>query len=271
MQLGLTSRQIRVYLTLVQLGLSTVSAISDDSKIKREDLYRVIEGLFEAGLVKKEINKPMLFSAVPFRTGISMLLEQKNKESLELFKKANDLISHLNPVNSVHQSEKEKARGREFVLIPKKSFLHTRGHEIRNLRESMDGVCSWKTFLRVSLFYLEDARTALDRGVRTRTVVEKPDKRNSTPKSVQNLLMTYPRIQVKFTDSHPPVEFVIDDNRKTIVFTSPGADFPESDILVSTNISILRLTKGYFDTMWNDSNSIDVRVAHANNFSQTRS
>ncbi|MEM4733518.1 MAG: helix-turn-helix domain-containing protein, partial [Candidatus Bathyarchaeia archaeon] len=64
-KLGLTTSQVKVYLSLLQQKKATAKTISNFSKIARQEVYRVLSDLYEKGLVEKIIAKPTEFKAVP--------------------------------------------------------------------------------------------------------------------------------------------------------------------------------------------------------------
>ena len=54
-RLGLTLRQAKTYLALLQTGISTTRTIALTSKIPRPDIYRIMSELEELGLREKII------------------------------------------------------------------------------------------------------------------------------------------------------------------------------------------------------------------------
>lgn len=52
---GLTNKESRTYLALLELGPSTVKPISDRAGIKRTSIYNFIDGLIERGLISKTL------------------------------------------------------------------------------------------------------------------------------------------------------------------------------------------------------------------------
>ncbi|PVX26841.1 MAG: hypothetical protein CW716_05175, partial [Candidatus Bathyarchaeum sp.] len=53
--LGLTERQAKVYLALLQIGSSSAEAISKLSTVHRQEVYRLVARLQEMGLVETNI------------------------------------------------------------------------------------------------------------------------------------------------------------------------------------------------------------------------
>jgi sugar-specific transcriptional regulator TrmB len=55
---GLTLNQARVYLSIVQLGCSTIGNISRESGVRREDVYRIIPKLEKMWLIERVPSTP---------------------------------------------------------------------------------------------------------------------------------------------------------------------------------------------------------------------
>lgn len=99
MKLGLTLLQATIYLALAKLGKAGVKKISKASNVARPDVYRVIPALGKIGLVEKIVATPTMYKAVPLKEGISILLQQKTDENIELQKKTKALLSNFQENN----------------------------------------------------------------------------------------------------------------------------------------------------------------------------
>lgn len=80
--LGLTTTQAKVYLTLVKSESSTIETISNLSKVARTDLYRITHELEKKGLVERILANPTQFKPIPLAECLPVLLQRKNQESL---------------------------------------------------------------------------------------------------------------------------------------------------------------------------------------------
>ena len=79
---GLTDKEAQIYLELNRLGPSKASAVADSLKFDRMDAYRTLEKLEQRSLVKRTLEKPMRFVAVPLEKGFDVLMqEQRNRIS----------------------------------------------------------------------------------------------------------------------------------------------------------------------------------------------
>ena len=80
MDLGLTLVQARVYLALVESGISKISTISKISKVARPDTYNNIKKLQKLGLVEAIIQSPRTYRAIPIIEALSLLLERRRAQ-----------------------------------------------------------------------------------------------------------------------------------------------------------------------------------------------
>ena len=78
--LGLSLNQARVYLAVLKLEKTTVAQVAKYSKVRREDVYRILPSLEKMGLIERLLGKPTEIRATPISDALSLLVsEEKNK------------------------------------------------------------------------------------------------------------------------------------------------------------------------------------------------
>jgi len=96
---GLTKTQAKIYITLVPLGVASASEIAALSKIRREEVYRIIPELERLGIITRKLKVPRKFTAIQPETAIEILTKIKLKTMKEevdkLRKKQAELVSKL--------------------------------------------------------------------------------------------------------------------------------------------------------------------------------
>ena len=75
--LGLTLNQAKVYLAILKLEKGTVNQITKYSKVRREDVYRILPYLEQMGLIEKLMGKPAVIKATPISDALSFLLAEE--------------------------------------------------------------------------------------------------------------------------------------------------------------------------------------------------
>ena len=99
---GLTKTQAKIYITLTALGIASASEIAALSKIRREEIYRIIPELEKRGLVVRKLKTPRKFSAIQPEKAVQLLtktkLETMKREIEKLDQKQANLVSKLKTI-----------------------------------------------------------------------------------------------------------------------------------------------------------------------------
>jgi sugar-specific transcriptional regulator TrmB/CheY-like chemotaxis protein len=100
MTFGLNKTKSRIYTAINVLGAATVSEIAMLSKIRREEVYRVLPELEGTGIVSSRLESPRKFFAIDAKATVEELITLKTnlmKRELDLLESKKDqLISKLN-------------------------------------------------------------------------------------------------------------------------------------------------------------------------------
>jgi DNA-binding response OmpR family regulator len=99
---GLTITQAKIYVSNTALGTASISEIAELSKIRREEVYRVIPKLEEYGIIARKLSKPKRFSAQQPERALQLLaskkLEALKKETVELRQQQEGLVAKLRKI-----------------------------------------------------------------------------------------------------------------------------------------------------------------------------
>ena len=92
---GLTDGEIKVYLALIELGLTTIGPILDKSKVTKSIIYRILDRLIQKGLVSYIIKeKTKHFQAAPPEKLLDYV-EEKKQSLDENKRKIQEMIPQL--------------------------------------------------------------------------------------------------------------------------------------------------------------------------------
>ena len=80
---GLTGNQAKVYFATARLRLASVAQISKASKVRREDVYRIMPKLEKLGLVEKLLGTPTKIRTTPVEEALSILIKHEEDTSSE--------------------------------------------------------------------------------------------------------------------------------------------------------------------------------------------
>ena len=246
--LGLTLKQARVYLTLAKNGPSRTKDIADFSKVARSDVYSTLEKLQQLGLVEKIIRNPLYYKALPIKQGLTLLLERRTEQFESLKANAETLLS---TIEYETPDDASQTGSPQFILVPKGSaFIDRLRTSIEKAQQSIDLVVSWKRFSRGIVDALEESiGNAWARNVKMRFIVEKPPKSKTSEQLVQ-FCLAKPSFHIRFLPKHPETIFGIYDKRELFVVVVSKTDLQDSPALWSNSISLVSLASDYFELLW---------------------
>jgi sugar-specific transcriptional regulator TrmB len=243
---GLTLLQAKIYLALIANGKQTVKSLSQTAKVDRANTYREILRLQKIGLVIKKVNTPSLYEPLSLDDAIPLLLAYKKEEYEETKKEAENLLK-----KSKEPSNELKLRSEnEFILIPKKNaFKKSSINNIKNAQVSNSTITNLKRLSQALPESFESQKLALQRGIRTRMIIEKPQNEKAISKSILKL-MEYPNFELRYTLTPPKVLGACFDNQTVAILTEPSADIWNSPVLCTNHESFVALFQNYFESQW---------------------
>jgi sugar-specific transcriptional regulator TrmB len=95
MGLGLSFLHAKTYINLAKLGKADVKTISKTSNVARTDTYRIMLTLEKQGLAEKIIAETTIYKATPMNEGLSILLQKRKEETVELEKSVKLLMRNF--------------------------------------------------------------------------------------------------------------------------------------------------------------------------------
>ena len=92
---GLTDGEIKVYLALLQLGISSIGPILEKSRVTKSIIYRILDRLIEKGLASYIIKEKTKHFQAAQPEKLLDYIEQRKKELEENKKKVQELLPEL--------------------------------------------------------------------------------------------------------------------------------------------------------------------------------
>jgi len=246
--LGLTLKQARVYLSLVEYGPLKTSAISKASNVARPDVYSTLLKLQQLSLVEKIIKKPLTYRAIAIDKGLSFLLEIKRSQFQKV--RAETQLFLDSAKKTVARKEKE-SQSSQFVLIPKGRIVIDRiNTAIAQTQQSIDLLLSWKRFSRgIVDTFAESMENAWEKKVKFKFILESPSE-CETARQLIHFCKDKPFCQMRFIRDRPAVILGIYDNKEAFIIINPDTDLPGSPALWFNNSSFITLVDEYFKILW---------------------
>jgi len=259
-ELGLSSRQAKVYMALLKIGEAKAKTIAQYSKVNRQEIYRIIDELEQIGLAQRNICMPTTFTATPLPETVKMLLSQKTTHLSNLRQKTMQLTKKFKPTKNPiqHLSNKKLQLGTIFEADRAKKYAQT----IQSTRQSLDIITSWKRFRQITILLETQLQTALQRGVIMQIATETPANivlpdwiANSQTNSTQN------RLTLKTLNSSPVGVVAIFDKTIAAITFNPTCSLTQGPDLWTTNPTLIAFSQAYFDSIWTQTSTKQKQTA----------
>lgn len=245
-EIGLTSNQAKLYLTLLRFGKLNVRNISHHSKVPRQEVYRVLDELREMGLIEKIITLPCEFKAVPLNDGMQILISQKADQFDAMQAKVKKILQKSQSCTLETPSDREY----KLVLLDGKvRLMQTIKLEHDNVQRTVEIITTLQRWLQILDFSFQNYLKALDRKVKYRVIIEKPAGKIKFPENIQALLA---KVSFELRLSKDPLKInaaIFDENEATINFFV-GRSLNESPIVWTNHPSFIQMCQDHFDKVW---------------------
>jgi sugar-specific transcriptional regulator TrmB len=248
---GLTVKQAKVYLALVSLGTAPVGEISKLSKVRREEVYRILPKLEKMGLIEKTLTVPVKLKAASVDNALSILIREEEECSknrlIELAAKKQEFLEHF------HTGSKDGklGSGEQFSIVSEKAVgLSKIEALIDNARSEIEYCVSREKLQQFLKFFSTPLSRASARGVKIRIISTTPIGQDDIPKTVNQLLLSGKSITLRYLQNLPN-HFLITDQKEVLVATAIGGYLADSPLLWSSNLPHVSVYKRLFEELWN--------------------
>lgn len=260
---GLNKTKARIYVALNVLGAATASEIATLSKIRREEIYRILPELEEIGIVTSTLDVPRRFMATDPATTVEILIKLKadaiNRELDSLKLKKDDLINRLtktafgvyeeNTIEAMARADNVEKRYNQMVKRARNSMLLTAsGDELERILLAK----SKEPPLEVQI----EIRAILNRG----DVADDPNSSDYTDFIRRIRLLSAKancQVELKRIDKTPFKMLVID--RKEAVWGESKSGNMNSRFLWTNDQMHVGILRRAFDSLWQEAEALKVQ------------
>jgi sugar-specific transcriptional regulator TrmB/CBS domain-containing protein len=120
--LGLSKREIQVYMFLAKSGVQSTSFVAKRLKMERVQAYRTFKKLQEKGFIEATLERPTRFTIVPFAALVDNFITAKKNEVINLSDQKQNLLTAWQSI-SAPESEYPVAK---FSIITGKKKIHSK-------------------------------------------------------------------------------------------------------------------------------------------------
>ncbi len=250
---GLTHNQAKVYIATIQLGVASISQVSKVSKVRREDVYRMLPKLNELGLIEKLLGKPAKIRATPMEEALSILIKREkeiaDKKLSALIAKKDAFLQNFKNYELNSRIEEES----RFSLITDGRAVLSKGMVmLKNAERTVDIITSKNAFNETFTTYRELVEKTIRRGIRYRIVLDTTEFDDPILKVLEEYESPKKSFIVKSTDQ-PLIHCTIMDYKEALIATSQEPTTGRNPYLWTNNRNLIEILQKNFERVWHTS------------------
>jgi len=264
--LGLSKREIQVYMFLARTGVQSTSFVARRLKMERVQAYRTFKKLQEKGFIEATLERPTRFTIVPFETLLAAFINSKKSEISILNEQKERLMSTWKAISAPESSYPVA----KFSVITGKKKIHTKMQNM--IAESAKEVLILTTSLGL---IQEDIAGVFDamlhpsqkRHVEVRMITDVSE-RNF--KVIERIDKNFSAANVDFKCRHLNLNstffprFLIKDEEEALLYASIGGKTSvlklEDEGLWINDKMFISIIKAFFGRMWQSAVEVTRRI-----------
>ena len=244
--LGLTLNQARVYLTILRLERTAVGQIARFSKVRREDVYRILPSLENMGLIERLLGKPTEIRATPISDALTFLLAEEKIKSDERLSGMKSRVQMLSL-----KDWKQPLPGEESIYIlitEKKAILAKTSELISNSRKEVALIADKGRIILVLSQFSDELKQALRKGVQIRLLFEGESPKGLLKEKVEKIIAGV-SVHARF-HREALNHFLMSDDKEALITTSKESGLGESPSLWTNNCNLIGVLRTGFESDW---------------------
>jgi sugar-specific transcriptional regulator TrmB len=257
-EFGLTDTQISVYLSVVRLGIASVAQITKESKVRREEVYRVLPSLEEMGLAQRVLGNPVKVRATPVEEALPSLIKRlRDDTSLKVTALEAITVEYLKNQKKAVVAPLVQNGKSHLTMISQWNAVNHRG--VAMVSESQKEVNLITSIHNADLgfFDFSDAlRQASRRKVNVRIIAEAVEDEKQLHEIMKKNRLSKSQLKLKYTN-HPSIHYMIADQKEAMLSTMADAHGSESPYLWTNEENLVGILMTNFEQMWHNSSSLD--------------
>ncbi|MCP8320242.1 MAG: hypothetical protein H3Z52_04770 [archaeon] len=255
-KLGLTKLQARLYITLLELGVSPVRKVVKATSLHKVEVYRVLRELTDIGMAEEVISNPKSFRAIEPKIAIEAIL-QKEKEKVGMMEqKGKELSVWLGSIQG-RKGEKEDFGVRFKLIEGARRFLDRVQRTLENAQREVLFIMR-ESWIRKGVQEGLDRiiSKCLSRGVRFRGVI------NIDKDDIDLAERFIDTIELRHNGNVGPLMLIVDENEVlfgTAIERQP-MDYRKTTFLWTNDKEYIKAMRESFKSIWKDSIDAKARI-----------
>ncbi len=248
--LGLTPNESKVYVSVLRLGLSGVTAIADAAKLHRPEVYRAMPRLEETGLVEETLDRPQRYRVKGVKDAVTNLVEAAITRYKGIVSERQVLVAQLERMQGKLGAEKGQiwhVAGADNIRRHFREVLNGARREVWIISREMSGT-------RSNVNYLLE-KIAL-KNLKARIVV------NVEEKSINHARRLASAAEVRHYQPLFGHLYGVDQSLVAVGLERAGQIDPdEYSQFVTTNPNHVKALREFFESRWENAVPLASRIA----------
>ena len=250
--LGLTLNQAKVYLAILKLEKTTVGQVANYSKVRREDVYRILPSLEKMGLVERLLGKPTEIRATLIADSLAFLVAEEKNKAEERLSGMRSMVKKLSL-----KDWKQPILGEESIYIliaERKAILAKTSELVRNSIREVALIADKIRMMPVLAQFSDEYQLAIKNGAQIRLLFEACGPDDLLKKQVKKYIGNGDSVHVRF---HPEAlnHFIMSDDKEALITTSKESGLGEGQSLWTNNRNLIGVLRTSFESDWEKAQS----------------
>jgi len=266
---GLTNKEAEVYLFLAKYEALTGGEITNQTKIARSLVYRILKSLQTKGLVEPTLESPTRFVAIPFEKAINLIIKTKQEEALQIERARNDLLDDWKNISK----NKPKLNYEKFVIIEERKNIYSKILQmIKETKSHFLGILTLSSLARAEQFGVFETTNIypLKSNSKFQFITSLTSPNLKAMQLLRSKLRDAIHLKIRNPDAYvtsfPRV--LIRDDEEVLFFIRPETETSktkQSEVCIYTNCeSLVQTFKGIFQDLWQNSIDVDEAIVRIN-------
>ena len=251
---GLTKNQAKVYLSIIQLGITEVGAISKTSMIHRQDVYKILPTLEKKGLIVRLLGKPVSIEALPMPIALGKIViaeELKAKERIKLLKNCLKELRDIAIASPNENLQEIQSEPRFTLLSTDKQLTTTLDLMSEEAKKKIDLVLSAQILKTRERHFLYNFPKMTQRGVSIRLILQDLKIDDETERILQRIRPKGGNFIAKFIRKKP-MPYRIVDEQDLLINRRINTESGSPQLLWTNARSLIDFYSHSFEEDWNN-------------------
>ncbi len=245
--LGLTLNQAKVYLAILKLEKTTVGQVAKFSKVRREDVYRLLPSLEKMGLIERLLGKPTEIRATLISDSLTLLVAEEKNRTDERLTGMRSMVQKLS-LKDWKQPPPDEEESIYILIAEKKAILAKTSELIRNSRKEVALIADKARIMPVLAQFSDEYRQAIKKGAQIRLLFEGESPDDLLKEKVKKII-DGASVHIRF-HREALNHFIMSDDKEALITTSKESGLGESPSLWTNNSNLIGVLRTGFESDW---------------------